>query len=86
MARRLNWMKVTVGRICPVDDVEITAGCGGAVDAFLAALTDGSTVPVTARDAYATLGACIAADESAATGKTLTPDTQEVKSVFSCKS
>ena len=60
----------------PKDDDETAAGCRGCVDAFLAALTGGTTVPVTPRDTYATLAACIAADESAATGKTLTPDSE----------
>ena len=61
----------------PVDDAEIAAGCGGSVDTFLTALTEGHTVPVTLRDAYATLAACVAADESAATGKTLVPDRED---------
>jgi predicted dehydrogenase len=58
----------------PTDEVEIAAGCGGSVDAFLAAVTANKPVPVPPRDAYATLAACIAADQSAETGETVTPD------------
>lgn len=58
----------------PVDDSEIPAGCRGSVDAFLKALVEGREAPVPARDAYATLAACVAADESAATGKAVVPD------------
>ena len=61
----------------PKDKVEIAVGCGGSVDAFLAALTGGGEVPVGPRDGYATLAACIAADESAATGKTVVPDRED---------
>jgi predicted dehydrogenase len=61
----------------PTDDVEIAVGCGGSVEAFLAALTEDKPVPVTPRDAYATLAACIAADESAATGETVKPDPED---------
>ncbi len=63
----------------PVDEDEIAAGCWGCVDSFLAALTGDTPVPVTPRDAYSTLAACIAADESAATGQTLTSPSENFK-------
>lgn len=58
----------------PTDENEIEAGCRGCVDAFLDAVVHKRVPPVTTEDAYATLAACIAADESAATGKTIVPD------------
>jgi len=58
----------------PVDDMEIATGCVGSVDAFLHGIAQDEEPPVTARDAYATLAACIAADESAATGVVRVPD------------
>lgn len=58
----------------PSDDNEITTGVSRCVDAFLSALIDGNPVPVTARDAYATLAACIAADKSAASAQSVVPD------------
>ena len=58
----------------PVDVSEIAAGCAGAVHAFLDAVVNGTEVPVQPRDAYATLAACVAADVSAATGRTVVPD------------
>ena len=59
----------------PMDEVEIATGCGGSVQSFLKAIVRDTEIPVTARDAYATLAACIAADESAATGASVVPDT-----------
>ena len=61
----------------PMDDNGIQAGCGGSVDAFLGALVQGTPVPVSGRDAYATLAACVAADESAATGRFVVPDSAD---------
>lgn len=58
----------------PVDPIEIAVGCAGSVDAFLDAIVHDKPVPITTRDGYATLAACVAADESAATGKTVKPD------------
>ncbi len=58
----------------PGDPSEIAAGCAGAVHAFLDAVVSGGEVPVRPRDAYATLAACVAADVSAATGRTVVPD------------
>jgi len=58
----------------PGDASEIAAGCAGSVHAFLDAVASGKEVPVQPRDAYATLAACVAADVSAATGRTVTPD------------
>ena len=63
----------------PVDASEIAVGCGGSVDAFIDAVINGSAVPVQPRDAYATLAACVAADESAATGRTVVPDPADFK-------
>ena len=61
----------------PMDANGIQAGCSGSVDAFLEALVQGTPVPVSGRDAYATLAACVAADESAATGRFVVPDSAE---------
>jgi predicted dehydrogenase len=61
----------------PRDQSEIQTGCAGCVDAFLASVVYDSPVPVSARDAYGTLAACIAADQSAATGQTRIPDPQD---------
>jgi predicted dehydrogenase len=58
----------------PIDASEIATGCGGSVDAFLDAVTGDHEVAVPPRDAYATLAACVAADVSAATGRTVVPD------------
>jgi predicted dehydrogenase len=58
----------------PIDASEIATGCGGSVDAFLDAVTGNHEVAVPPRDAYATLAACVAADVSAATGRTVVPD------------
>ncbi len=60
----------------PMDDVEIAVGCGGSVDAFLDSIVKDRGVPVPARDAYATLAACIAADESSASGASVVPDAE----------
>jgi predicted dehydrogenase len=58
----------------PVDDAEIPCGCRRSVAAFLKSLVEGTEVPVPGRDACASLAACVAADESAATGKAVVPD------------
>lgn len=58
----------------PMDENGIRAGCGGCVHAFILALVQGKPVPVTGREAYATLAACVAADESAQTGAFVVPD------------
>lgn len=63
-------------RALAVDKSEIAAGCTGSVKAFLHSVTHGKKPPVSARDAYATLAACIAADESAAEGMCRTPDSE----------
>jgi len=52
----------------PGDPSEIERGCRGSVEAFLKALVTGAPVPVTGREAFATLAAAVAADESAANG------------------
>ena len=63
----------------PMDDHEIPASCRRAVEAFLEALVEGRELPVSAREAYATLAACVAADESAATGRPVVPDSADFK-------
>lgn len=57
----------------PRDPIEIAAGIAGAVNAFIEAVVEGHEVPVGVRDGYATLAACIAADEAAATGRVVRP-------------
>jgi predicted dehydrogenase len=60
----------------PVDESEIATGCEASVQAFLKAIVEGSEVPVPARDAYATLAACVAADEAAALGRPVVPESE----------
>ena len=57
----------------PVDRSEIAAGTHGCVSAFLNSIVDGKPVPITGRDAFASLALCIAADESAASGQPTLP-------------
>ncbi len=51
----------------------VRTGTLGCVEAFLACLVEGAQVPVTGREAYASLAACIAADLSAETGHPVVP-------------
>lgn len=60
-------------RDLPRDPIEIAAGIAGALDAFVEAVVEGHEVPVSVRDGYATVAACIAADEAAATGRVIRP-------------
>ncbi len=60
----------------PKDEMETAAGCGRATDTFLEVVARGGTVPVSPRDGYATLAACIAADESAESGRIVKPDSE----------
>ena len=63
-------------RPLPVDENGITTGCTASVFDFLECILQGTDPPVTARDAYATLAACIAADESASTGAVRVPSSE----------
>jgi predicted dehydrogenase len=49
-------------------------GVRGCVHEFLKAIVNGTEVPVTGRDAFASLAACVAADESSATGRVVKPE------------
>lgn len=57
----------------PRERNEMVASVKGCVDAFLRGVVDGAPVPVTGREAFASLAAAVAADESAATGRSVTP-------------
>ncbi|HEY5140593.1 MAG TPA: Gfo/Idh/MocA family oxidoreductase [Methylococcales bacterium] len=50
------------------------AGVQGCLEAFLNMLLFGTEPPVTGRDAFASLAACVAADESSATGRVVKPE------------
>ena len=57
----------------PQDPSEIVTGIRGCVDAFLRAIVEGIPVAVSGREAFATLAACVAADQSAASGQPTMP-------------
>ncbi len=57
----------------PEDPRPIVTGTRGCIENFLRAVLTGSPVAVTGRDAFASLAACVAADESAATGEPTVP-------------
>jgi len=57
----------------PGDHNEIAVSIRGCVDAFLRSILDGVPVAMSGREAFASLAACVAADESAATGRPTTP-------------
>ncbi len=57
----------------PQDSSEIVTGIKGCVDDFLKAIMEDAPVAVSGREAFASLAACVAADESAATGQPATP-------------
>lgn len=57
----------------PGDDDPLTAGVRGCVRSFLKAIAEGGPAPVTGEDAFASLAACVAADESAVAGRTAVP-------------
>ena len=57
----------------PQDQSETVTGIKGCVDAFLKAIVEGTAVPVSGREAFASLAACVAADESVASGKPIIP-------------
>ncbi len=58
----------------PADPDPVAAGSRGCVSAFLQALQDGRPAPVTARDAYRSLALCVAAEESARSGRPVVPE------------
>jgi predicted dehydrogenase len=58
----------------PRDREPIVEGVRGCVNAFLDSILNESPVPIDGRDAFASLAACVAADESAATGQPTTPE------------
>jgi len=61
----------------PADDDPLTAGVRGCVRSFLRAITQGDPIAVTGQDAFDSLAACVAADESAATGRPTIPAATE---------
>ncbi len=62
----------------PDDPQPMVAGTFGCVDGFLRAIVEGAAVPVTGREAFASLAACVAADLSAATAAPTVPANCEV--------
>jgi UDP-N-acetylglucosamine 3-dehydrogenase len=57
----------------PNDEKGIRTGTAGCVQAFLDAILHDRPVPISGRDAFASLAACVAADQSAATGQAVVP-------------
>ncbi len=57
----------------PLDAEPLVAASRRCVDAFLEAIEAGAPVPITGEDAYHSLAACVAADESAASGGATKP-------------
>ncbi len=57
----------------PDDARPLAAGVEGCVEAFVGAVSSGRPSPVSGRDAFESLAACVAADESAAAGKAVSP-------------
>jgi predicted dehydrogenase len=58
----------------PRDEEPIVEGVRGCVNAFLDSIVNDSPVSVDGRDAFASLAACVAADQSAATGQATVPE------------
>jgi UDP-N-acetylglucosamine 3-dehydrogenase len=61
----------------PSDEQGIIVGTAGCVGAFLDAIVHGHAVPISGRDAFASLAACVAADQSAASGQPMVPATAD---------
>lgn len=57
----------------PSDEGGIRVGTAGCVNAFLEAVVHDLPVPISGRDAFASLAACVAADQSAASGVPAVP-------------
>jgi predicted dehydrogenase len=57
----------------PTDPQPIVTGTFGCVESFLRAIVSDAPVAIPARDAFASLAACVAADASAATGRPAVP-------------
>ncbi|MBN1674439.1 MAG: Gfo/Idh/MocA family oxidoreductase [Kiritimatiellae bacterium] len=57
----------------PRDPDPLAAGVTGCVEGFVRALSEGTPVPVSGLDAFASLAACVAADRSAASGTVVKP-------------
>jgi len=57
----------------PGDEQGIVIGTAGCVNAFLDAIVHDHAVPISRRDAFASLAACVAADQSAASGQAMVP-------------
>ena len=58
----------------PIGENEIVTGIKGAVDTFVDSVADDAPIAVTGEDAFLSLAAAVAADTSAATGQTQTPE------------
>ncbi|MFN2129775.1 MAG: hypothetical protein ACK2VD_04575 [Anaerolineae bacterium] len=57
----------------PGDEQGIIVGTAGCVHAFLDAIVHHHAVPISGRDAFASLATCVAADWSAASGGAMVP-------------
>jgi predicted dehydrogenase len=60
-------------RNLPPDEDGLLVGTRGCVDAFLESVLTGAPAPVDGREAFASLAACVAADEAAAAGRPVEP-------------
>ncbi len=57
----------------PVDGVRVASGIHGCVGAFVRVLTEGMPIPTPAREAFASMSAAFAVEESAETGRPAVP-------------
>lgn len=67
LAGRDDWVDL------PADPQAMVTGTFGCVNSFLQAIVEDGPVAITGRDGFASLAACVAADESAATGRPAVP-------------
>lgn len=73
VGRQVNLEDAEAWEMLPEDDQAIVTGTRGCVANFLAAILEDQAVPITGRDAFASLAAAVAADISAASGEKVKP-------------
>lgn len=61
----------------PDDEVPIVTGVSGCVSSFLGSVIDDTPVAISGRDAFASLAACVAADESCESGDPALPEWED---------
>jgi predicted dehydrogenase len=70
---RVTWDGLEGWEDLPADQTGIVTGTFGCVDEFVQATLEDRPVAIPGREAFASLAACVAADESAATGQPAVP-------------